>query len=217
MPRIDLVALLLEQATEEMPTPPPRSSIPGPHDSAKKTLKGHVESETKKENQEKEDINLTLHENKRTFKGGFKSFVIAGAPKIGIDSCFDQTKPYIKTLIKNQLKEMGSVKTIITVWVRWKKPIETRIEFDLENLEDAQDTEDNAVDKRRPVPPMNPSPQEMDEFEKGEMKKSRPVSKLNKWYDWLVNYVAKPIKNATGKAFLRAKNSIRGLYDSAKK
>ena len=79
------------------------------------------------------------------------------------------------------------------------------------------DTEDNAVDKRRPVSPVKPSPQEMDEFEKGEMKKSRPVSKLNKWYDWLVDYIPKPIKNATGKAFLRAKNSIRGLYDSAKK
>ena len=76
LPRIDLVALLLEQATEEMPTPPPRSSMPGPHDSAKKTLKGHVESEAKKENQEKEDIDLTLHENKRAFKGGFKSFVM---------------------------------------------------------------------------------------------------------------------------------------------
>ena len=91
--KADLVALLLEQPTEEMPTPPPRSSMPGPHDSAKKTLKFHVESEAEKENQEEEDIDLTLHGNKRAFKGGFKSFVIAGAPKTGIDSCFGQTKP----------------------------------------------------------------------------------------------------------------------------
>ena len=123
-----MVALLLEQPTEEMPTPPPRNSMPGPHDSAKKTLKGHVESEAEKENQEEEDIDLTPHENKRAFKGGFKSFVIPCAPKTGIDSCFDQTKPYIKTLIKNQLKEMGSAKIIMTVWVSWKKPIEPRIE-----------------------------------------------------------------------------------------
>ena len=88
-----MVALLLEQPTEEMPTPPPGNSMPGPHDSAKKTLKFHVESEAEKENQEEEDIDLTLHRNKRAFKGGFKSFVIAGAPKTGIDSCFGQTKP----------------------------------------------------------------------------------------------------------------------------
>ena len=63
-----------------------------------------------------------------------------------------------------------------------------------------------------------PSPQEMDEFEKEEMKKSRPVVKkrLNEWYDWLVDYVPKPIKNVVSKAFPRAKNSIMSLYDGAK-
>ena len=66
---------------------------------------------------------------------------------------------------------------------------------------------------------MIPSPQEMDEFEKEKRKKSRPVvkNKSNEQYDWLVDYVQKPIKNAVSKAFLRAKNSIRGLYDGAKK
>ena len=51
------------------------------------------------------------------------------------------------------------------------------------------------------------------------MKKSRPAVKnsLNAGYDWLVNYVPKPIKNAVNKAFSRAKNSILGLYDGAKK
>ena len=33
----------------------------------------------------------------------------------------------------------------------------------------------------------------------------------------MVDYVPKPFKNAAGKAFLRAKNSILGLYDSVKK
>ena len=33
----------------------------------------------------------------------------------------------------------------------------------------------------------------------------------------MVDYVLKPIKNAAGKAFLRAKNSIQGLYDGVKK
>ena len=33
----------------------------------------------------------------------------------------------------------------------------------------------------------------------------------------MVDYVPKPIKHAADKAFLRAKNSILGLYDSVKK
>ena len=115
--KVELVALLLEQSTEEMLTPPTRSKMPGQHDSAKKTLKGDVESEAKNQ-EEEENIDLTPHENEKTFKGAFKSFVMPGAPKTGIDSYFDQTKPHIKTLIKNQLKKMGSAKIIVTLWVR---------------------------------------------------------------------------------------------------
>ena len=63
--------------------------------------------------------------------------MLPGAPKTGIDSYFDQTKPHIKTLIKSQLNEMGSPKIIMTLWVRWKKSIETLIELDPEDLEDA--------------------------------------------------------------------------------
>ena len=103
--------------------------------------------------------------------------MIPGAHKTGLDSYFDQTKPHIKALIKNQLKEMGSAKIIMTLWVRWKKPIEQLIELDPEDLEYVQDTDGNAGDKGRPAPPLSPSPQEMDEFEKEEMKKSRPVVK----------------------------------------
>ena len=47
----------------------------------------------------------------------------------------------------------------------------------------------------------------------GRWKKNR----LNEWYDWLVDYVPKPIKNAVRKAFSRAKNSMLRLYDDAKK
>ena len=75
--------------------------------------------------------------------------------------------------------------------------------------------------EKRPVLPVKtiPSPQEMDEFEKEEMKKSRPVVKtrLNELYDRLIDYIPKPIKNAVGEAFLRMKNSILNLYDAAKK
>ena len=75
--------------------------------------------------------------------------------------------------------------------------------------------------ERRPVPPIKiiPSPQEMDEFEKEEIKKSRAMvkNKPNKWYDWLIDYVPKPIKKAVSKAFSRVKNSMLGLHDGAKK
>ena len=82
-----------------------------------------VEKEAKEEQQQEEDIDLTPHEHERALKEAYRSFVIPGAPKTDIDSYFDQTKPHIKTLIRNQLREMGSAKTIMTLWVRWKKPI----------------------------------------------------------------------------------------------
>ena len=66
--------------------------------------------------------------------------MIPDLPKTDIDSYFDQTKPHIKTLIKNQLKEMGSAKIIMTLWVRWKKRIMPVTELD--NLEDAKDAQD---------------------------------------------------------------------------
>ena len=46
-----------------------------------------------------------------------------------------------------------------------------------------------------------PSPQEMDIFEQQEISKSRPQvkTKLNKWYDWLINHVPKPIKDGASK------------------
>ena len=231
-----MVALLLETSAEEMPTPAPRSKgkkrrpvaplkiIPSPqeiknaaskafskvknsmlelHDSTKKTLKDYVEGEARKENQEEEeDVGLTPHECERALKGAYRSFMISGTPKKDIDSCIDQTKPHIKALIENQLKKMGSTKIIMTLWVIWKKPVKLFIVP--EDLEDAQDTGVN--DKGRPAPLVSPNSQEMNEFEKDEMKKSRSLvkNKLNGWYDWLIDHIPKPIKNAASKEFLVA-------------
>ena len=51
--------------------------------------------------------------------------------------------------------------------------------------------------KRRSVLPVKTisSPQEMDEFEQEEMKKSRPVveSRLSKLHEWLDDHIPKPI------------------------
>ena len=70
---------------------------------------------------------------------------------------------------------------------------------------------------RAPAPPRprQPSPQEMDIFEQWEMSKSRPqvMSKLNDWYDWLVNHVPKTIKDGASRAFKTFKDKIMGLYN----
>ena len=59
----------------------------------------------------------------------------------------------------------------------------------------------------------------MDEFEKAETRKSMSLvkNKLSQWYDWLVDHVPKPIKNAADKKFLELKNGILKLYDGIKK
>ena len=129
--------------------------------------------------------------------------MIPGTPKTIIDSYFDQTKPHIRTLIKNQLKEMGSAKIILTLHVIWKKPIKLLVDLNPENLEDAQGMRVSFGDKGRHAPPMSTSPQEIDEEVK---------NKLNEWYSWLIDHVPKPIKNAASKALLKAKNSVLGLH-----
>ena len=65
------------------------------------------------------------------------------------------------------------------------------------------------IDDRRP---RKPSPQEMDIFEQQEMSKSRPQvkGKLNKWYNWLINHVPKPIKDGASKAFKTFKDKVMG-------
>ena len=55
----------------------------------------------------------------------------------------------------------------------------------------------------------------MDIFEQQEMSKSRPQvkGKLNKWYDWLINHVPKPIKDGSSKSFKTFKDKVMGLYN----
>ena len=66
------------------------------------------------------------------------------------------------------------------------------------------------IDDRRP---RNPTQQEIDEQQ--EISKSRPQvkSKLNKWYDWSINHVPKPIKDGASRAFKTFKDKIMGLYN----
>ena len=68
------------------------------------------------------------------------------------------------------------------------------------------------IDDRKP---MAPTQQEMDIFEQQEMSKSRPQvkTKLNKWYDWLINHVPKPIKDGASKAFKTFEDKVMGFYN----
>ena len=72
--------------------------------------------------------------------------MIPGAPKTDNDSYFDQTKPHIKTLIKNQLKEMGPAKITMTLWVRWKKPIMPLIELGPRDAKNVQNVDGGTGD-----------------------------------------------------------------------
>ena len=62
--------------------------------------------------------------------------MMLGKPKADDDSYFDLAKPHIKALIGNQLKEMGSAKIIMTLWVLWKKPIKGLIKLDPDDTTD---------------------------------------------------------------------------------
>ena len=68
------------------------------------------------------------------------------------------------------------------------------------------------IDDRRP---RKPSPQEMDIFEQQEISKSQPQvkTKLNIWYDWLINHVPKPIKDGASRAFKTFKVKVMGWSD----
>ena len=65
------------------------------------------------------------------------------------------------------------------------------------------------LDERQPIP------QEMNIVKQQEMSKSRPqvTSKLNDWYDWLVNHVPKTIKDGASRVFKTFKDRIMGLYN----
>ena len=76
------------------------------------------------------------------------------------------------------------------------------------------------LDERQPewdASTSGPRPQEMDIFEQQEMSKSRPwpqvASKLNDWYDWLINHVPKPIRDGASRAFKTFKDKVMGLYN----
>ena len=139
--RVDYVPKPIKNAVSKASSRP-KNGILGLYDGAKKTMKNIEEKEAEEGQQQQEEIDLIPHEHERALKGAYRSFVIPGVPKTDIDSYFDQTKPHIKTLIKNQLKEIRSAKIIMTLWVIWKKPIMPLIELNPEDVKNAQHLDD---------------------------------------------------------------------------
>ena len=76
-------------------------------------MKGYVEGEARKENQEEEeeeDVDLTPHELERALKGSYRSFMITGTPKTDIDSYFDQAKTTHQDVNRKPAKGNGVCK-----------------------------------------------------------------------------------------------------------
>ena len=48
--------------------------------------------------------------------------------------------------MEDQLKEMGSTNIIMTLWVRWKKPVKLAITLDPDDVEGVQDIGGNTGD-----------------------------------------------------------------------
>ena len=68
---------------------------------------------------------MTSQKHEKAPKGAFKSFVVPELSKADADDFFDQVKPHVKALTESQLKERQSTKFIMTLWVRWKKPMKS--------------------------------------------------------------------------------------------
>ena len=92
--------------------------------------------------------NSKTQESKRALKGASKSFLVSRSAKTVIDGYVNQVKLHVKVLIESQLKEMKSTKAIMTLNLRWKKPVKLAITLNVtgENLNGAQDRGDGIGD-----------------------------------------------------------------------
>ena len=91
------------------------------------TLKEIVEEQAQEQNQEEnledtgEDIDLTPQEHDHALNKAYISFRIPGIAKADIDTYIEKITPHIKRLIEEQIKNLGSAKIQLHVWIKWKK------------------------------------------------------------------------------------------------
>ena len=71
--------------------------------------------------------------------GLYRSFRSPGLPKTDVDTYIKKITPYMRLLIELQIKEMGSAKVQLCMWVKWKKTEEMVIQLTHEEFEEAED------------------------------------------------------------------------------
>ena len=118
-----------------------------------------MENSAKEEHQEEEqenNVDLTPMKHERALKRAYKSFVVPGLPKADVDSYIERIMPYIKKLVEGQVRELGSAKVIMTLWIKWKKPLPGPVfRPDAEDLEGAEDIEGSGDQYIRTDMPFN--------------------------------------------------------------
>ena len=72
-------------------------------------------------------------------KGTYKSFRSPELPKLDVDTYIQKITPHMKTLMKQQIKEMESAKVQLCMSIKWKKTEELVIQLDPEEFEQAED------------------------------------------------------------------------------
>ena len=98
----------------------------------KKKLKKNEEDQE----EEQQEHNLTPQEHETALKGAYKSFRLPGLPKTDVDTYIEKITPYMKSLIEQQIREMGSAKVQLCMWIKWRKEEKSLFWFDAEELKE---------------------------------------------------------------------------------
>ena len=72
--------------------------------------KEHKEDQKEAEKEYQENINLTPQEHEQALKGAYKSFRSPGSAKTDVCTYIEKITSYMKSLIEQQIREMGSCK-----------------------------------------------------------------------------------------------------------
>ena len=122
---------------------------------AQRTLQDEIEEEAKKDysednqrlyEQPDKDVDLTPKEHKHALHKTFRSFRIPGIEKADVDGYITMVTPNVKTLIEEQVKELGAAKVQLSMWVEWKKKIVRVIPLDEEDLKEKKNVPDSEGD-----------------------------------------------------------------------
>ena len=97
-------------------------------------LKKNIKEEDEKQVEKEEDLTPQLHEH--AFKKAFKSFRIPGLKKHDVYTYIEKVTPFIKVLIEEQVKELGSAKVQLQMWIKWVKEEKIAIQLDEEEMEE---------------------------------------------------------------------------------